>query len=723
MPHSKKLLYIFLLFFSLLFSVSLQAQPSIIDSLKNVYNNYHNEDTTKVRLLQQIGFAYRSQSPDSVFSYADKTLNLAFKINDSVGIALAYDLRSLAFYLIGKVDSAMTNLQNTLAIYTKLNDLSGRASTLNNIGILYYESNNNNEAIAYYLDALKIREELNNEKSIAECYNNLGNVYNKVGDYATALSYSFKALKIREKYGNLYDIADSYANISALYLTIKNYEEAYQFALKAKRYFIELNSLDGIIYSYINIGCINIEMDKFDDAYANLTKGLNLCKKSGFQMYYSLIYYNIGNTYLKQKEYEKAKLYIDSALTVYDSQFNHEIVYRCYSDMGHIARIEKDLSLSEKYLMKAKELAERNGDSKIGINIIKELALLMEQKGDFKQAYFYSKLAYDKNEQINESILNNGVYDMKLNYLMENYNQKLAILEKEESLRSADIKFQRLLLISFAVVLLLFVGIIIIQKKNVNKLRKAHQLILKQSNEISNKAEELRQINTTKDKILSLLSHDIRGPIQSLVIFMDMLNSDMLSPDEFNIYKKKFITNLTNTNAMLNNLLAWSKSNFEKIKHDNKSTVSIANVVNDVVDILSQNIQEKNIKIQKHITDNSVVSADYDQLQIIFRNILANAIKFTPNEGIIAFSAIKNNDTWEVSVKDSGMGMSEAKVNELNSEALIKSDIGTNGERGTGFGWMIIKEFVAANKGTFKIESKIGEGTCITIVLPIASGS
>ncbi|MCZ2141657.1 MAG: HAMP domain-containing histidine kinase, partial [Bacteroidia bacterium] len=155
----------------------------------------------------------------------------------------------------------------------------------------------------------------------------------------------------------------------------------------------------------------------------------------------------------------------------------------------------------------------------------------------------------------------------------------------------------------------------------------------------------------------------------------------------------------------------------------NKSTVSIANVVNDVVDILSQNIQEKNIKIQKHITDNSVVSADYDQLQIIFRNILANAIKFTPNEGIIAFSAIKNNDTWEVSVKDSGMGMSEAKVNELNSEALIKSDIGTNGERGTGFGWMIIKEFVAANKGTFKIESKIGEGTCITIVLPIASGS
>lgn len=708
-----------ILFVTLFVSRISFAQRQAIDSLIKVNQAYTEVDTFKVEILDKLGFAYRFFGPDSVLYYADKVKEISEQLNYKRGIAASYKLRSMGLYMRGDVPNAILYTNKALDLYTAIGELKGEASMLNNLGMFYYEKGEHRTSVDYYLRSLELRQLLGHQPEIADSYNNLGNAFNSLGDYAQALSFHFKALSIREKLNKAEDLADSYTNISSVYYMIHSYEESLVYAKKAYLIFKQYGQSDGILNSLLNFGSIYTELGPKSKALHYFKEALVLNKQLKLEVNLAIVYYNIGHIYLNLKNYSLAKCYLDSALNTTSKSYYNEGAALTYIDLGFIARAKGQLKEAEILLRKGLEIAEVIGSKPRQSEASKELAKLMQVKGDLKQANHYLELAMMIDDSLHKAEINKGIYQSKLDYLLENHKQKIDLLEKDKSLQSANLKFQRLLLTSLIVALLLLGGIIFIQRRNVLRMRQVQSLIMEQSDELKSQADNLQEVNRVKDKVFSVLSHDLRGPINSLTSVMSMMNSDLMTADEFNQMRDKFSQQLRSLNLMLDNLLFWSRANLKGIIDTNKSYVNVNKKVQQTFLLLGEVARGKQIRLQSDLTIDSVVYADADHMDIIFRNLISNALKYTPNGGSITITEQVNGNMREINVTDTGVGMSEEKMNELFTDLPIHSQYGTKGEKGTGIGLLITREFVMINKGTIKVESKLNEGTTFTVSFPI----
>jgi len=228
---------------------------------------------------------------------------------------------------------------------------------------------------------------------------------------------------------------------------------------------------------------------------------------------------------------------------------------------------------------------------------------------------------------------------------------------------------------------------------------------------------QLEQAVAAKDKLFSIIAHDLKNPFVALLGYSELLkkNDTDLSIEE----KHESIDNIYNAStsvySLLDNLLAWARLQLSNIE-SYPAALDAALIVENVFKIFSISASIKSIKLKNDINEKTLIFADQDMTEIIFRNIVSNAIKFTPNGGTVKISAVKHNDKTEIIVEDNGIGINEETLLRINmNEGHQISSDGTSKEKGTGLGIMLVKEFISQNNGTFKIESKLGEGTKISI--------
>jgi PAS domain S-box-containing protein len=230
--------------------------------------------------------------------------------------------------------------------------------------------------------------------------------------------------------------------------------------------------------------------------------------------------------------------------------------------------------------------------------------------------------------------------------------------------------------------------------------------------------EELKTLNSTKDKFFSIIAHDLRGPFQSLLSYSEMLAMEMdtLSQEEIIQFSKGLYEILTNLYSLLENLLHWSMMQRDMIEY-NPVGLNLYDVVNKIVGISNQNAMKKNISISNNVGTGIFVYADVNMLRSIIQNLIMNAIKFTPSEGrIIVSSAIKNGIV-EVAIQDTGIGIDPEKSSKLFNFITIFTTKGTAGEEGTGLGLPLCKEFVEKQGGKIWVESELGNGSKFTFTL------
>ncbi|MTI23825.1 sensor histidine kinase, partial [Fulvivirga kasyanovii] len=229
------------------------------------------------------------------------------------------------------------------------------------------------------------------------------------------------------------------------------------------------------------------------------------------------------------------------------------------------------------------------------------------------------------------------------------------------------------------------------------------------------KAEhELKQMNTTKNKLLSIVSHDLKSPIRSLQGLLSIAHS--ISPDEFLQITGKIEKQVRAVSFTMDNLLNWVKSQLEGFKL-NISSININDVVNHCTDLYTEELETKGISVINNLDSSVMVNADADHLKLVVRNILSNSIKFT-SSGTITISSGRLQNETEIVIEDTGIGMSNEKVKELLSPSLHTSEQGTGGEQGTGLGLALCTDILALIGGRLDINSKPGEGTAVHIYLP-----
>ncbi len=239
--------------------------------------------------------------------------------------------------------------------------------------------------------------------------------------------------------------------------------------------------------------------------------------------------------------------------------------------------------------------------------------------------------------------------------------------------------------------------------------------------DLKSSEKELKEANRTKDTFFSIIAHDLKNPLGSFKNILQMLVEDfkeMVEEEKF-----EFITALNNSAKilyqLLENLLDWSRTQTGKLTIEPEA-ISLRKLSQLSISLLEMNAEKKNIRISNIIPHEVKVFADMNSLRTVIRNLISNAIKFTPEGGNILISAGQIKDNYMVMVKDSGVGMSREDIDKVFRIDTHHTTRGTNDEAGTGLGLILCKEFVEKNKGELWIESDEGDGTGVCFTVPAA---
>lgn len=242
----------------------------------------------------------------------------------------------------------------------------------------------------------------------------------------------------------------------------------------------------------------------------------------------------------------------------------------------------------------------------------------------------------------------------------------------------------------------------------------------KSSDELKKVADELKILNTTKDKFFSIIAHDLKNPFITILGFSDLLLTDYseLSDDERKFYLEEMKKSAEVSHNLLQNLLQWSRSQTGRIEF-HPTSIPLANLVKVNMELLETTAARKGISILYDIQKDLSVFADEDMLNTVIRNLITNAIKFTNSEGKITIRAEEQGKYAEVSVIDSGVGMDDSVLANLFRLDVSHTSFGTNSEAGTGLGLILCKEFIEKQGGRIWVESELGKGSKFNFYLPL----
>lgn len=225
---------------------------------------------------------------------------------------------------------------------------------------------------------------------------------------------------------------------------------------------------------------------------------------------------------------------------------------------------------------------------------------------------------------------------------------------------------------------------------------------------INIQSKKLEELSKLKSKLFLIVSHDVRNPISKLVSLIDMYQANFIGESEIEDLVPSIDRNLNETTLLLDNLLYWSKNELGELKESPK-ILNLSSLTSEVLRGFGESIQQKNILVTNAINPATEVFYSSNILSIILRNLISNAIKYCHQSDEIHISCKKIENEYQISIKDTGVGMDENKLKKLFEE--MESSVGTAKEKGSGVGLMICKEFIEQNGGVLSVDSKIGVGT------------
>jgi signal transduction histidine kinase len=244
-----------------------------------------------------------------------------------------------------------------------------------------------------------------------------------------------------------------------------------------------------------------------------------------------------------------------------------------------------------------------------------------------------------------------------------------------------------------------------------NKYKTATNLLLQ------TQKKELEETLLLKDRVFSIVSHDLRSPIASLNAVLPMLDPDSLDHETYHQLKLNLTKQVQNLNYVLDNLLIWSRSRMKGVDTPELIDINLYKQAAISVGLLKGLADQKNIRVDNKINTSLSIKADPQHFDIIIRNFLLNAIKFTNEQGQIDLYSKIENDQLAICIEDNGVGMNPEQINRLFQLKTHFTTPGTQKEKGTGLGLLICAEYAAANNWEIKVDSQIGKGTIFTIIL------
>lgn len=254
---------------------------------------------------------------------------------------------------------------------------------------------------------------------------------------------------------------------------------------------------------------------------------------------------------------------------------------------------------------------------------------------------------------------------------------------------------------------------------DITGIKRADLQIKQQKYELESQRDQLRKLNASKDRLFSIIAHDLKNPFQSIIGFSDLLKEgyNELKEEQIMEYLECIHNSSISAYDLLFNLLEWARAQIKTIDIEPVS-IPASKIVQEVIELLSLQARNKHIHFENGVDPDLVIYADRNMVHTILRNLTSNAIKFTETGGAVVFASDRKKALASISITDSGVGIPEAKIKNLFSLEKNKSTQGTFGETGTGLGLLVCQEFLNMNHGKIGVTSTLGTGSVFTISLP-----
>ncbi|WP_299223757.1 ATP-binding protein [uncultured Aquimarina sp.] len=622
-------------------------------------------DTTlfnkSVRDLQQ--FVNEDQF-DRVEPIADQLIMLASDIGYTRGLGLVYRLKGVIYDRTQRNIESSKSFEKAIYNFKKIDDKDGLGTVSNDRFIIEQNKGNLEKAAAYLMEAKLYREQLNDSVGLSGIYNNLAIIYKELKDIPNAEKFYLKSIDTRK---NL--------------------------------------KIDGVGMVMNNLALLYTEGGKLSEAKKILQEAMKINKAENDLKHTAQSYSIMAKATMYGKEYEAAKKYYDTTLCV-GSQANYKlIVVNAKQQLGIIALEEGQYKKAEKLLKAARENLVKSNVTSLILKNYKYSFKLDSTRGNLLDAIKWQKEYQQLSDKKMYESTTQKVENVKSRYEAELKQLKLIDEQEKREQRTKEELFRYRL---FTFISLTVIAVILVFMMLFIKTRKERKRYIK----------ELNESNQVKNKLFSIISHDLKNEIHGLEGSLNLMKEDVISTEEFREIVPLLANRTHQTSILLNNLLNWSKSQMREL-NAKPTTFDITEVISNKFTFFKPKAEKKDIKLINKL-DSTMIFADKDMFGIVAQNLIANAIKFCNPGDSIALVSREKEDHYEICFEDTGVGIDPSNLNKLFAEDTFTTN-GTENETGTGLGLRICKELIELNQGEIKVESTLGKGSTFYISLPKAA--
>lgn len=552
----------------------------------------------------------------------------------------------------------------------------GLGKALENIGWILYRKGNYSQSLLASTEALKISTSILNYELMSNCLNNVAAIHYEQKQFDLAMEKFKTALQVGEGHRLSKVVARSLSNIAFCFLGLHQLDSARKYAWQSIKKGIEINDANKIGFGYRVLGDISFEEGKWDEALKNYDECLKVTKQNDNNFLVSSTIHRMAKTNFSKG---RTKVALEQLLGN----------IRLSNQLGYLNELELSYKL---------------------------LSDIYYSQGNLPKAYEYQS----RYTQLHDSLYNQRsaeqilVEQVQLESSIK--QSQIDLLTKDALIRNKEIDNQRQLNYFFLISLSIVVALVIVLVNVNRRLKKVNRELESKNEQINIQAKQLGSLNATKDKLFSIIGHDLRSPVVSLRGLLELVNTSQLSQDEFIIFSKKLKNTLDYVHQDLDNLLTWARTQLSGFEA-NPQYGNLFKMVEEKCNLFAESTQIKGVRLLNKVPDDLEVFADMNHLSLILRNLIGNAVKFNNPGGSIEITSSLEGGVVTISVTDSGRGMTVEEIGRLFHIGTHFTKPGTHNEKGMGIGLLLVKEFVEKNRGSISVQSEMGKGTTFTITL------
>lgn len=661
----------------------------------------------KVRIYVNLGSIYLNKiKMDSALYYMDTAIALGQKINADEELVLAYTEKTNILISLSKYVEVESLLKKSRALLEQYPESQAWLHYYDKKGYMAYVKSEYYKALEYMDSTIIVAKRSGSLKEIHQTYEHKGVLYMRLSEYEKAAENFIKSLEVKQKNKLFRDLSGTYRYVASCFFELKQYETAKKYIVKALEFGKSNNNDFAMMISYKHLATYNRFMKLNEESEIAVNKAIELAKISNADGHISVALEEKGRLYFQNyKNYDQAEKYFNEAYLFAKKTKQDENIYYCIQALIGVYIQKKDPKKVKEFINVLESIVEKVAKPDYKIYLEKVYGQYYEMINDPQKALVHLKAHYTLRDSVTNIEVSTKVvslekqYDTKKKELeIVNLNQQKE--DQEQITEQAETRQNLYLLVAGFLLLLLGVGTWAFRK-----LRKQQR--------------ELAATNQVKNRLFSIIAHDLRGMIipfqrSGKILKHHIEKGNYNRTIELSNELEKNSERLSNT---LDNLLNWSleQMNGYKLRPEK---IFVGEQLAEIVSAYKEQASYKKTTIK--ITYEKEVAIDFDKgaFHVIFRNLIGNAIKYTEN-GIIDIQFKNENNRLICDIVDTGLGMSEDQLQHIFTLKEKKTTNGTQGEKGTGLGLNLVYRFVKMHNGTIDVSSGNRNGTRFVLTIPI----